>query len=60
MAKFDWAFSIDQRVRPRKEWHGDGNKIPTGAVVAREPWGRHGCYKTEGSPTFWSVHCLKG
>lgn len=39
-----YAFEIGDVVRPRAEWIGDPNNVPSGPVVARAPWGNEGSF----------------
>jgi hypothetical protein len=37
-------FSVGDRVRPKPEWIGDPNNIPTGRIRAIAVWGRDGAF----------------
>jgi hypothetical protein len=55
-----WAFHFGQQVRPRKEWRSDPNRIPSGPIRERQPWGEHGCYRIGPTdPRFWAADCLE-
>lgn len=50
---------VGDRVRPRPEWRGDPNNIPSGRVIKREPFGRCGAFLIEGDHRAFTLECLE-
>ena len=59
MASNSHRFAIGERVRPKAEWLGDPNEIPTGRVRAIARWGNDGAFYVEGDYRAFAVYVFE-
>jgi hypothetical protein len=59
MASLSHRFAIGDRVKPKTEWIGDPNEVPSGCVRAIAPWGDGGAFYVDGDHRAFAAYVFE-